>query len=223
MTTYPAPSGRTARRLEWPFLPPNLRAYIDRKCGSPVVDAESQGAGFTPGFASVLTCEDGSRHFVKAASLKAQRVFAVSYREEARKLAALPESVPAPRLRWLLDDDWVVLGLDYVEGRNPTRPWQQRDLDACLDACEVVAAELTPAPEGLGLDTIADEFADLVGFWDHIRGRHRRHSGAHRPARRQLRDRDRRHGVDVRLELAGPGRELGRLPVHADRAARRRP
>ena len=119
MTTYPAPSGRTARRLEWPFLPPNLRAWIERKCGSPVVDAESQGAGFTPGFASVLTCEDGSRHFVKAASMKAQKAFAVSYREEARKLAALPESVPAPRLRWLLDDDWVVLGMDHVDGHEP--------------------------------------------------------------------------------------------------------
>ncbi|MGH3335372.1 MAG: hypothetical protein ACRDOZ_06090, partial [Nocardioides sp.] len=169
MTTYPAPSGRTAHRLEWPFLPPNLRAYIERKCGSPVVDAESQGAGFTPGFASVLTCEDGSRHFVKAASMKAQKAFAVSYREEARKLAALPESVPAPRLRWLLDDDWVVLGLDYVEGRHPGRPWRQDDLDACLDACEVVAGELTPAPASLALDTIADEFADMIGFWDHIR------------------------------------------------------
>ena len=93
----------------------------------------------------------------------------MSYREEARKLAALPESVPAPRLRWLLDDDWVVLGMDYVEGRNPGRPWRQADLDACLDACEVIAAELTPAPDGLALDTIADEFADMVGFWDHIR------------------------------------------------------
>jgi hypothetical protein len=169
VTTYPAPSGRTARRLEWPFLPPNLRAYIERKCGSPVVEAESQDAGFTPGFASVLTCEDGSRHFVKAASVKAQRMFATSYREEARKLAALPPSVPAPRLLWLLDDDWVVLGMEYVAGRNPGRTWQRADLDVCLDACEVVAAELTPAPDGLTLETIADEFAEMVGFWDHIR------------------------------------------------------
>ena len=126
MTTYPVPSGRTARRLEWPFLPPNLRAYIERKCGSPVVEAESQGAGFTPGFASVLTCEDGSRHFVKAASVKAQRIFAESYREEARKLAALPDSCPAPGCCGMLDDDWVVLGLEYVDGHNPERPWRQR-------------------------------------------------------------------------------------------------
>jgi len=169
MTTYPLPSGKTARRLEWPFLPPNLRAYIERKCGSPVVEAETQNAGFTPGFASVLTCEDGSRHFVKAASVKAQRLFADSYREEARKLAVLPTSVPAPRLLWLLDDDWVVLGLEYVDGRNPDRPWRQADLDAALDACETVAAELTPPPDGLDLDPFEAELAPMPGFWDHVR------------------------------------------------------
>lgn len=166
---YPAPSGRTARRLEWPFLPPNLRAYIERKCGSPVVDAASQGAGFTPGFASVLTCEDGSKHFVKAASTKAQKVFAHSYREEARKLAALPDGLPAPRLLWHLDDDWVVLGIEYVEGRNPVRPWRQVDLEAALDMLEAVAEQLTPAPEALGLDSFAADFGSMVEAWDHLR------------------------------------------------------
>ncbi|MGH3362636.1 MAG: hypothetical protein ACRDOM_09295 [Nocardioides sp.] len=169
MTTYPAPSGQTARRLEWPFLPPNLRAYVERKCGSPVTHAESQGAGFTPGFASVLTCENGTRHFVKAASVKAQRMFADSYREEARKLAAIPEEVAAPRLLWLLDDDWVVLGLEYVEGRNPTRPWRDTELAACLDTLEEVAAQLTPPPDELHLDTFADDFGDMVAYWDHVR------------------------------------------------------
>ncbi len=142
---------------------------VEERCGSPVVEAVSQGAGFTPGFASVLTCADGSRHFVKAASVKAQRMFADSYREEARKLSVLPESVSAPRLLWSYDEDWVVLGLEFVDGRNPRRPWRRRDLDACLDAIAVVAAELTPPPEALTLDTFADEFADLVGFWDHVR------------------------------------------------------
>jgi len=27
---YPAPHDRTARRLEWAFLPPHLRAWIER-------------------------------------------------------------------------------------------------------------------------------------------------------------------------------------------------
>ena len=99
------PHGRTAQRLTWPHLPPAVRAYIERRCGSPVVDAASQGGGFTPGFASVLTCADGSRHFVKAASTKAQKLFAGSYREEARKLQgtaagrARPASVVAARRR----------------------------------------------------------------------------------------------------------------------------
>ncbi len=166
---YPAPVGKTSRRLEWPFLPPNLRAYIERKCGSPVVEAISQTSGFTPGFASVLVCADGSRHFVKAASVKAQRVFADSYREEARKLAALPASVPSPGLLWHLDDDWVALGIEYVDGRAPRRPWNRADLDSTLDALEVVADELTPPPPGLDLDTVEQDFAPLVAMWDHVR------------------------------------------------------
>jgi hypothetical protein len=164
----PVPHGRTAQRLTWSHLPPPVRALIEERCGSPVVDAESQGAGFTPGFASVLTCADGSRHFVKAASTKAQRMFADSYREEARKLSALPETVPAARLMWLHDEDWVVLGLEYVEGSTPRRPWRQTDLDAGLDALEVVARELTPVPEGLHLVPFAEEYAGWPAFWDHV-------------------------------------------------------
>ena len=166
---YPAPHGATARRLEWPFLPANLRAYIERRCGSPVQQAISQTSGFTPGFASVLVCEDGSRHFVKAASVKAQRLFADSYREEARKLAALPAAVPAPRLLWTLDDDWVALGIEYVAARAPQRPWQQDDLDALLDALEQVADVLTPPPAALALDDAVDVFAPLLDGWPGIR------------------------------------------------------
>jgi hypothetical protein len=162
------PHGRTARRLEWPFLPPGLRSEIEGRCGSPVVEAHSQGAGFTPGFASVLVCEDGSQHFVKAASVKAQRMFAESYREEARKLALLPTDVPAPRLLWTIEHDWVALGIDHLPSRQPHRPWWQDDLDACLDGLELVAAELTPPPAGLGLDSFAEEFASFPDFWRHV-------------------------------------------------------
>jgi hypothetical protein len=146
-----------------------VRAGIEQRCGSAVVEAVSQGGGFTPGFASVLICEDGSRHFVKAASTVAQRVFAESYREEGRKLRALPDTVPAPRLLWVEDGDWVVLGLEYVEARAPSRPWRTDELDLCLDGLEVVADRLTPAPDDMDLDPITVELADWPSLWDPLR------------------------------------------------------
>ena len=160
------PHGRTARRLEWVFLPPVLRREIERRIGSPVVEAESRTSGFTPGFASVLTCADGSRHFVKAASTVAQRMFAEAYREEARKLRLLPPEVPAPRLRWVHDDDWVVLGFEYVEGRPPQRPWAADELAAASAMAVEIADLLTPAPPGI--ETVAEAFADWPGLWDRI-------------------------------------------------------
>jgi len=157
------PHGRTARRLEWAHLPPHIRTVIERRTGSPVTTAESQTSGFTPGFASVLTCRDGSRHFVKAASLKAQRPFAESYREEARKLAGLPATTPAPRLLWKHDsDDWVVLGLEYVEARRPHRPWRPADLEAALGLVTDVAEALTPAPDRLALDDFEHHLRQIV-------------------------------------------------------------
>ena len=126
----PVPHGRTARRLEWAHLPPTVRAAVEEQCGAPVSQATSQTGGFTPGFASVLECADGSRHFVKAASTKAQRMFAEAYREEARKLAALPAAAPAPRLLWTMDvDGWFVLSTAYVEARQPRRPWRLPELE----------------------------------------------------------------------------------------------
>ncbi|KAA1426213.1 hypothetical protein [Nocardioides antri] len=169
MTAVPLPTriphGRTARRLEWRFLPPHIRSEVERRVGSPVTDAVSQTGGFTPGFASVLTCADGSRHFVKAASTVAQRMFADAYREEARKLRLLPAGTPAPRLQWVHDaDDWVVLGFEHVEGRAPQRPWVPDELAAASAMAVEIARLLTPAPDGV--DRAVDEFASWPALWD---------------------------------------------------------
>jgi aminoglycoside phosphotransferase (APT) family kinase protein len=166
----PIPHGRTARRLEWGHLPPLLRAAIEQRCGAPVRSAVSRNSGFTPGFASVLEGEDGSRHFVKAASTKAQRMFAEAYREEARKRAALPAAAPAPRLLWSLDvDDWFVLSTEYVESRQPRRPWRLSELQPCLDMLTAAVPVLTPPPAGLGLPHASDELAGWPAYWDHLR------------------------------------------------------
>lgn len=172
------PHGNTARRLQWSFLPPALRRAIEQQCGAPIVEAISCDAGFTPGLASVLIDADGGRHFVKAASVQAQRIFAEAYREEARKLRGLPEGAPAPRLLWTLGvgpdggpatdgwDDWVVLGIEYVEARPPERPWRQDDVDAVLAMLTATAPHLATAPDVLGLNPVAREFADWPAFWE---------------------------------------------------------
>lgn len=162
------PHGRTARRVEWTHLPPGVRRAIEAHLGSPVEQADSQGAGFTPGFASVLTCGDGTRHFVKAASVKAQRMFAESYREEARKLGALPRTTPAPRLLWTDEvEDWFLLGIEHVAGRAPHRPWTVDDLALASTMVLTMAEVLTPAPVA-GIATAAQEFAAWPGLWRQI-------------------------------------------------------
>ncbi|WP_203338072.1 phosphotransferase family protein [Nocardioides limicola] len=168
----PFPHGNTARRLEWQFLPPRIRDLIAARCGSSVQSAESRNAGFTPGFASVLTCADGTRHFVKAASVKAQRQTAEAYAEEVRKLELLPAETPAPRLDWShRDEDWVVLGFEYVEARAPHRPWVGEEVAAASQMLVAAAEVLTPA-EGLGLSTFAEDFAQAAPLWPRIGAGH---------------------------------------------------
>jgi len=118
--------------------------------------------------ASVLTCADGSKHFVKAASAKAQRMFATAYREEARKLKSLAGWLPAPRLRWHDEAyDWVVLGFEYVEARAPHRPWTEADLAAVSDLLVAAAGTLTPPP-GSGWSTFAEAHATFPAYWDRL-------------------------------------------------------
>ncbi|MFD1247290.1 phosphotransferase family protein [Nocardioides ginsengisoli] len=162
------PHGRTARRLSWAHLPPLVRRAVEERLGSPVVEAVSQDSGFTPGFASVLTCADGSRTFVKAASTRAQRLFADAYREEARKLAALPADVPAPRLLWTDEvADWLLLATEYVDARAPHRPWTADDLGSASAMAVAMAATLTPAP-AIELAGAVEEFASWPALWDRI-------------------------------------------------------
>ncbi|HEU0287349.1 MAG TPA: hypothetical protein VFR22_09925, partial [Nocardioidaceae bacterium] len=151
----------------WDDLPRVVRALIAERCGGDVVAAESMGAGFTPGFASRLRLADGRRAFVKAADDATRQLFADSYREEIRKLEALPDAIPAPRLRWCHDaDGWVILGFDDVAARHPERPWRPDQLALVLATIGVLVSA-----HGDGVDadawlprcaTTRDTDADIV-------------------------------------------------------------
>jgi hypothetical protein len=165
------PVRATAHRPSWDALPALLRTAIERRLGAAVVSAWSAGTGFTPGFASRLTLSDGRDVFVKAASSGHDRLhgFPLSdaYREEIRKLQALPDGIGAPPLLWhdelVVDaEHWVVAAYMYVDGAPPRRPWRSDQLVRVLDKLAEVSARLTPAPEGLELDTVAFELMETI-------------------------------------------------------------
>lgn len=163
---YPVPPTDSARRLEWAHLPEHVRQHVEGRCGAPVLGVESLESGFTPGFASVLTCTDGSQHFVKIAAKKAQRPWATSYAEEVRHLRSLPEAAPAPRLIWHdEDEEWIVFSTEFIETEPTTRPWRLEDLEVCLDVLELFARNATPAPDDLALRPFAAETADWHRAW----------------------------------------------------------
>ena len=165
----PVPHGRTARRLAWMHLPADVRAEVEGRIGCRVISSQSQGTGFTPGFASRLHTEDGSRLFVKAASKVAQQTVATSYAAEARVLADLaPYAVPAPELRWVHEDDeWVVLGLEDVGALTPERPWRDDELERTLGLLTLVAGSTAELDRELvaSLPPAAESFPGLAGAW----------------------------------------------------------
>ncbi len=163
------PHGHTAVRLGWRFLPADVRALVEGHLGGPVTDATSQDGGFTPGFASVLTTDDGQRAFVKAASKAAQPEIAASYAEEARKLAILGDTIPAPRLDWVHEDDaWVVLGFEALVARQPRRPWRPDELARALDLAEAIAAATADVPAELALKPLVEDVPGLITGWSAV-------------------------------------------------------
>ncbi|MEV4335499.1 phosphotransferase [Streptomyces sp. NPDC049590] len=134
----------TARRSAWHQLPPHVRESVEERLGALVRTAESQNGGFTDGVAARVELQDGNRAFVKA--LATDHELAGDYRTEARIAGALPQDVPASRLRFSLETgEWIVLVYEDVDGRHPdfTRPG---DLAAALSCVERMTSILTPNP-----------------------------------------------------------------------------
>jgi hypothetical protein len=144
-TTVPLAVG--GNRLRWPELPGFVRRAIEDALSGTVVAADSKEGGFSPGLASVLTLDSGAKVFAKAVSMQRNEFTVAAIRNEVRVLAALPETVPAPRLRWSYDDgDWVALITDAVDGHTPAQPWRRDELARFLDAATILARSLTPSP-----------------------------------------------------------------------------
>jgi aminoglycoside phosphotransferase (APT) family kinase protein len=148
-------------RLLWHQVPAAVQAEVGRLAGGgSVVAARNCPGGFSPGLASRVRLDDGRRLFVKAMDTAAWPGEAAAYRAEAAVTAALPGTVPAPRLHGTFDDgSWIVLVFEDVDGREPAQPWAATDLDRAVKALAHLSRALTPAP----IDAPADH--PRLGGW----------------------------------------------------------
>jgi len=156
-------------RIAWQDVPLPVRRKIERACGSPVIEAETQPGGFSPGVAARVGCADGARWFVKAASADLNPDAPRLHRQEASVLADLDSVIvarhlPVPRLRGTAElGPWFALIIDDVAGRQPTLPWQDEQLDLVLASLGQLAEALTPAPIGVpGIEKYLG--ADFTGW-----------------------------------------------------------
>lgn len=149
------------RRPAWAALPASVRGAIEALVGGPVVHADDCPDGFSPGFASRLTRADGHRRFVKAIDADAWPHEVDAYRTEAKVGAALPVTVPAPRLLGVYDDGhWCALAFEDVDGVSPGRPWNPADIHRVVDAAADLSRTATPSPVALPAEH------PRLGGWD---------------------------------------------------------
>lgn len=156
-------------RLPYADLPAVVRTGIEAALGSPVTSAMTRPGGFSPGTAAVVTCTDGARAFVKAVGTPLNPQTHLLHRQEARVAAALPPSLPTPRLRWSGEfadgeDVWVALTFDVVDGEPPPQPWTPAAAAAVVGALSGLAEAATPCPVA-GLPRVAERLAKDLAEW----------------------------------------------------------
>jgi aminoglycoside phosphotransferase (APT) family kinase protein len=161
----------TGRRLAWDDVPGWLRGEVEERLGGPVVEAVTQPSGFSPGLAVRVRLGDGRRAFVKAVGPEPNPDSPGIHRAEARTMAVLPRSAPAPRMLWSLDrDGWVALAFEDVDGAHPTLPWRPAELARVLAMVADLTAALTPAPPGP--PTFAERLRDSFVGWRQLAAAH---------------------------------------------------
>ena len=110
-------------------MPEHVRDWVADELGSPVATAADQVGGMSPGCATRLVCEDGTRAFVKAVGTELNPKTPELFRREITALTLIGSHELWADLRASYDDgDWVAILLEDVEGTHP-----DLDDDATMD------------------------------------------------------------------------------------------
>jgi len=210
-----APLAFSGSRLHWSDLPRHVRLRIAELAGADVVSETSATSGFSPGYAALLGLGNGTQVFVKAVSPEQNPDAPNLARREIAVAAVLPPEVNAPHLWWHHDDgEWVLIGLQPVDGRAPVLPWRPDELARALGALTDLAQVGTPAPREL--PSLAESMAHLAEGWARLEGDGAAVDaavaavGEHGPWLRE------RLGELVDLARAGVDASVGETLVHGD-------
>jgi hypothetical protein len=154
-----APRASGGSRIDYDELPAEVRAWVERELGSPVVATATQAGGFSTGAAARVETAVGRRAFVKAVSDEVNAQTPDLFRHEIAVLTTLADVPYRAALRSSFDDgSWVGLLLDDVEGRHPDLH-DDTDIAATAQVLVAQARELTPDPVRLDVPTMADSVA----------------------------------------------------------------
>ncbi|MFI7417731.1 phosphotransferase family protein [Nonomuraea sp. NPDC049684] len=151
-------------RVPWQEVHPLVREAVEGFLGGRVVEAVTQEGGFSPAAAVRLRTDGGRRAFVKAVGPEPNPDSVRIYRSEVRNAAALPESVPAPKLLTAFElEGWVALVFEDVEAVHPAMPWRRDELDRVITALKEMSAALTPSP--IEARTVGEVMGDSFQGW----------------------------------------------------------
>jgi hypothetical protein len=154
--------------MPYEALPQPLRQWIDATLGAPVVAADTQTGGFSPGVAARVRTAADQAAFIKAVGTSLNPDTPEFLRAEITVLGALPASPLRPELRATYDDgDWVVLLLEDIDGQCPELPWRPDELTRVAAALEALAATHTPNP-WRAAPPVQDRLAPMFGNWEYL-------------------------------------------------------
>ncbi|MGZ4444649.1 MAG: hypothetical protein ACXVXC_15915 [Nocardioidaceae bacterium] len=165
VTVAPRAAGRHA---SYDQVPERVRRWVESALGAPVVAAEEQAGGMSPGCATRLVTADGRRAFVKAVGPELNAHTPDLFRHEQRVLTHLG---PDPLWAGLLScydepDGWVGLLLEDVEGRHPDLA-SPADARLVLATVEVFVDRLAGRGRGrgLGIGSLPDSLTRYGTMW----------------------------------------------------------
>ncbi|MEO6266836.1 MAG: hypothetical protein ABIO66_09560, partial [Nocardioidaceae bacterium] len=161
-------------RAPWPAMPQPIRLWVAEVLGSRISEVREQTGGMSPGCATRLLCDDGTRVFVKVVGTPLNPLTPDLFRREIAALDLIGSSPMWADLVTSWDDgDWVAIVLEDVEGQHPDLA-DDATMDLLLAQTERLGAVLAervpepPDPTAAGLGDLTGAFATWADAFDRL-------------------------------------------------------